>query len=80
MAAFPPVSGYIFILASMVGIIISSLSFSNESSKKIDQLLFTTKYGRSKLVKAKICVPVILSMLIYLVMIIIPTMLASINI
>lgn len=68
---FFKVSGYIFILASMVGIIISSLSFSNDSSKKIDQLLFTTKYGRSKLVKAKICVPVILSMLIYLVMIII---------
>ena len=37
---FFKVSGYIFILASMVGIIISSLSFSNDSSKKIDQLLF----------------------------------------
>lgn len=68
---FFKVSGYIFILASIVGIMISSLIFSNDRSQKIDQLLFTTKYGRNKLVKAKIEVPVIINLLIYLLMIII---------
>ncbi|MCI9340319.1 MAG: ABC transporter permease subunit [Dorea sp.] len=68
---FFKVSGYIFMLASMISIIISSLIFSNDSSKKISQLLFTTRYGRNKLVKAKIGGAIIINLLIFLFMIVV---------
>lgn len=59
------VSGYIFILLSVICIIISSLIFSNDCSKNINQLLFTTQYGRTKLTKAKILSSVIICLGIY---------------
>lgn len=48
------VMGQIFILVNVLVVIVCALIFADDTGKNINQLLFTTKYGRSKLILRKI--------------------------
>lgn len=63
------VSGSIFILVCVISILVCSLIFSGDASKNINQLLFSTKYGRTKLTVAKILAATIINIAIYIVFI-----------
>lgn len=58
------VLGNIFLLCSVLVILICSLIFSNDTSKNINQLLFSTKYGATKLNKIKLVLGLLSSILI----------------
>ncbi len=62
------VAGYVFLLSTIIGIIISSLVFANDTQKNINQLLLTTKYGRNKLTVSKIVAAILLSSSIFLIL------------
>lgn len=55
----------LFLLASLFIIFICSSVFSNETSNNINQLIFSTKYGRGKLTIAKICAATSLSIIVF---------------
>lgn len=63
------VSGSIFILVCIISILVCSTIFSGDASKNINQLLFSTKYGRTKLTKAKILTATIINFAIYILFI-----------
>ncbi|OJG92599.1 hypothetical protein RV15_GL003024 [Enterococcus silesiacus] len=60
------VTGHVFILSSILVILICSQLFSEDTSKNINQLLFTTKYGRNKMNSSKIGVGIIVSVALLL--------------
>lgn len=60
------VTNYMFMLASLFVIFICSSVFSSESASNINQLLFSTKYGRGKLTVGKILVATLVSIFIFL--------------
>lgn len=59
------VLGNVFILSSILVILICSVIFADDTSKNINQLLFTTKLGRNKLNLSKITVGQTLSLVIF---------------
>jgi ABC-type transport system involved in multi-copper enzyme maturation permease subunit len=61
------VTNYLFMLASLFIIFICSSVFSSESAGNVNQLLFSTKYGRGKLTFGKIIVATTVSILIFLI-------------
>ena len=48
------VLGYIYALLSIITILVSSIVFSDDNSKNINQILLVTKYGRNKMIFAKL--------------------------
>lgn len=58
--------GNIFILSNILVILFCSLVFADDTSKNINQLLFTTKEGRRKMNATKIWVSIITSISIFL--------------
>lgn len=48
------VLGYIYALLSIITILVASIVFSDDNSKNINQILLVTKYGRNKLILAKL--------------------------
>ncbi|WP_025082594.1 ABC transporter permease subunit [Latilactobacillus fuchuensis] len=61
------VTGSVFILISVLVIITGSTVFAEDTAKKMNQLLFITKYGRTKMLRAKIYTATVLSLFIFLV-------------
>lgn len=59
------VIGNLFILCNLLVVFICSLLFSNDTSTQINQLLFSTKLGRTKLNIAKIGVGNLISVLLF---------------
>jgi hypothetical protein len=59
-------SGNIFILCSVILILIGATIFAADTSKNINQLLFTNKFGRKKMNKTKIKVSVVVSVVLFL--------------
>lgn len=60
------VTGQLFILTSMIVILICSLVFSSDTSRNMNQLLLSTKFGRNKLSLAKIMVATVISICVFL--------------
>ena len=61
------VTNNLFILTSLFTILICSTVFSSEVSSNINQLLLSTKYGRSKLIVAKLFTATGISILVFLI-------------
>lgn len=61
------VTNALFLLSSLFIIFICSSVFSSETSYNINQLLFSTKYGRGKLTIAKIIVATTVSIVVFLI-------------
>ena len=61
------VQGNVTILVSVIVILVCSLIFSDDKSKNMNQVLLTTKYGRNRLIKAKIGVAFLLTIVLFLV-------------
>ncbi|CAD5902068.1 conserved membrane hypothetical protein [Carnobacterium maltaromaticum] len=59
------VSGSVFILISVLVIVICSTVFSGEVARNISQLLLSTKYGRTKMLTAKIYVSTLISIILF---------------
>lgn len=60
------VSSQLFILTSIIAILICSLVFSNDTSRNMNQLLLSTKFGRNKLTIAKIMAATLISIFVFL--------------
>lgn len=61
------VSGHVFLLLCIVIILVNSVIFSDDSSKNINQILFTTKYGRNKLIYGKLVAGVSVTISLFIV-------------
>lgn len=60
------VTGQLFILTSIVTILICSLVFSSDTSRNMNQLLLSTRFGRNKLTIAKIMAVTLISAFLFL--------------
>ena len=60
------VSSQLFILTSILVILVCSLVFSSDTSRNMNQLLLSTKFGRNKLTIAKIMAATLISFFIFL--------------
>ncbi len=61
------VTNQLFLLTSVIIILICSLVFSGDTSRNMNQLLLSTKFGRSKLTISKIMASTLLSSILFLV-------------
>lgn len=61
------VLGYIYALLSIIVILVSSVVFSDDNSKNINQILLVTKYGRSKLIFSKLIATTIITVGLFVV-------------
>lgn len=61
------VQGNVSILVSFLVILVCSLMFSDDKAKNMNQVLLTTKYGRNKLIRAKIGVAFLFSLVLFIV-------------
>ena len=62
------VNGYIFVLGLCITIVLSSSIFSGEVARNIHQLLVSAKFGRTKMVQAKIVGTTLLSALCFILL------------
>ena len=62
------VQGNVSILVSILVILVCSLIFSDDKAKNMNQVLLTTKYGRNRLIKAKIGVAFLLTIVLFIVL------------
>ena len=60
------VTSHLFILTSIIAILVSSLVFSSDTSRNMNQLLLSTKFGRNKLTIARIMTATLISILVFL--------------
>ncbi|GIN74552.1 hypothetical protein J14TS2_50270 [Bacillus sp. J14TS2] len=60
------VMGQLFILTSIVTILVCSLVFSSDTSRNMNQLLLSTRFGRNKLTIAKIIAATLISTFVFL--------------
>ncbi|MGD6846285.1 ABC transporter permease [Rossellomorea aquimaris] len=60
------VTNQLFLLISVITILICSLVFSGDTSRNMNQLLLSTKFGRSKLTISKIVASTLLSSVVFL--------------
>jgi ABC-type transport system involved in multi-copper enzyme maturation permease subunit len=60
------VTNQLFLLTSVITILICSLVFSGDTSRNMNQLLLSTKFGRSKLTISKIVASTLLSSIVFL--------------
>ncbi|MGG4169164.1 ABC transporter permease subunit [Rossellomorea vietnamensis] len=60
------VTNQLFLLTSVITILICSLVFSGDTSRNMNQLLLSTKFGRSKLTISKIMASTLISMCVFL--------------
>jgi ABC-type transport system involved in multi-copper enzyme maturation permease subunit len=60
------VTNQLFILISIITILICSLVFSDDTSRNINQLLLSTKFGRNKLTISKIMAATLISTFVFL--------------
>jgi ABC-type transport system involved in multi-copper enzyme maturation permease subunit len=60
------VTNQLFILISIITILICSLVFSGDTSRNINQLLLSTKFGRNKLTISKIMAATLISTFVFL--------------
>lgn len=60
------VTSQLFILTSILVILVCSLVFSCDTSRNMNQLLLSTKFGRNKLTIAKIMVATLISIFVFL--------------
>lgn len=56
----------ISLLTAILIMLIASLIFSEDSSRQMNQILYSTKYGRSKLISTKLWASLLLCLIIYL--------------
>lgn len=63
---FYKVTGSLFFVSCLLTILVCSSVFSGESSRNINQLLLSTKYGRTKLTRAKIIASTMVSVGLFL--------------
>ncbi len=61
------VTSQLFLVAAVLSIFICSLVFADDVSRNINQLLLTTKYGRNKMIAAKIIMATLISLLCFAV-------------
>lgn len=61
------VLGYIYALLSIIIILVSSIVFSDDNSKNINQILLVTKYGRNKLIFSKLIATSIVTVGLFIV-------------
>ncbi|MCM3325004.1 ABC transporter permease subunit [Cytobacillus kochii] len=60
------VTNQLFILTSIITILICSLVFSGDTSRNMNQLLLSTKFGRNKLTISKIMAATLISIIVFL--------------
>ena len=60
------VTGQLFILTSILTILVCSLIFSDDTSRNMNQLLLSTRFGRNKLTTAKIMAANLISICVFL--------------
>lgn len=60
------VQSNISLLTAILIMLIASLIFSEDSSRQMNQILYSTKYGRSKLISTKLWASLLLCLIIYL--------------
>lgn len=60
------VTNQLFILTSVITILICSLVFSGDTSRNMNQLLLSTKFGRNKLTISKIMASTLISIFVFL--------------
>ncbi|WP_088053225.1 ABC transporter permease subunit [Virgibacillus dakarensis] len=60
------VTSHLFILTSIIAILICSLVFSSDTSRNMNQLLLSTKFGRNKLTISKIIAATLISIFVFL--------------
>ena len=60
------VTNQLFILTSIIAILVSSLVFSSDTSRNMNQLLLSTKFGRNKLSIARIMTATLISIFVFL--------------
>lgn len=60
------VMGQLFILTSILTILVCSLVFSSDTSRNMNQLLLSTRFGRNKLTIAKIIAATLISTFVFL--------------
>lgn len=63
---FFKVTGHLFILTSILVILVCSLVFSSDTSRNMNQLLLSTKFGRNKLTISKIIAATLISIFVFL--------------
>ena len=61
------VLGYIYALLSIITILVSSIVFSDDNSKNINQILLVTKYGRNKMIFAKLIATSIITVSLFII-------------
>ena len=61
------VLGYIYALLSIITILVSSIVFSDDNSKNINQILLITKYGRNKMIFAKLIATSIITVSLFII-------------
>ena len=60
------VMGHLFILTSIIVVLVCSLVFSTDTSRNMNQLLLSTKFGRNKLTIARIMTATLISIFVFL--------------
>ena len=60
------VTSQLFILTSIIAILICSLVFSSDTSRNMNQLLLSTRFGRNKLSLAKVMAATLISICVFL--------------
>ena len=61
------VTGYLSILISILAILVCSVVFSDDTSKNMNQMLLTTKYGRNKSPISKLLAGILVSISLFIV-------------
>ncbi|AYW50078.1 ABC transporter permease [Tetragenococcus halophilus] len=64
---FYEVTGYVFLILAILVTLICATIFSEDTVKNINQLLYTTQYGRNELIKGKIKAAFIFSLSLFVI-------------